>query len=169
MTFRPALPPSLHQKYVGPVKELILSGLQRSSEGHTLSLIFQGLANLAHSEGWGSAQQSEIAIDLLEMSQEIPKDSQRAALHAIARLLSVPKEGLDVYNLLITVHATLGGRPSELEPDMKALVSGIYGHLGTVERNVRSPVLRVSRRLVLTLRMAVACHQSSKILAVLPR
>ncbi|CAD6575349.1 MAG: hypothetical protein TREMPRED_001360 [Tremellales sp. Tagirdzhanova-0007] len=131
----PALPPSLHQKYVGPVKELILSGLQRSSEGHTLSLIFQGLANLAQSEGWGSAQQSELAIDLLEMSQEIPKDSQHAALHAIARLLSVPKDGLDVYNLLITVHATFGGRHAELEPDLKALVSGIYGHLGTVERN----------------------------------
>ncbi len=137
-TLRPALPPCLHKKYVGPIKELILAGLQRPNEGHTLSLIFQGLANLAKFESWGSAQQSELAIDLLEMSQEIPKDSQHAALNAIARLISVPQEGLDVYDLLITVHATFGGRNKKLDADLKALVSGIYGHLGTVERNVSS-------------------------------
>ncbi|KAK4687661.1 hypothetical protein P7C73_g2454, partial [Tremellales sp. Uapishka_1] len=131
----PALPLSLHRKYVGPVKELILSGLQRPKEGHTLSLIFQGLANLAKFEGWGSVQQSELALDLLEMAQEIPKDSQHAALNAISRLLSVPQEGLDVYDILITVHATFGGRQLGLDEDSKALVSGIYGHLGTVERN----------------------------------
>lgn len=131
----PALPPSLHRKYVGPVKKLILSGLQHP-EGTTLALIFQGLANLAKFEGWGSAQQSQLAVDLLEMSQEIPKDSQHAALNAISRLLSVPTEGLDVYELLITVHATFGGRNANLDTDLKALVSGIYGHLGTVERNV---------------------------------
>jgi hypothetical protein len=107
-------------------------------ESHTLSLIFQGLANLANVEGWGSAQQSELTIGLLEMTQEISKDSQYAALNAIARLLSVPREGLDVYDLLITVHATFGGRSIKLDADMKALVSGIYGHLGTVERNVGS-------------------------------
>jgi hypothetical protein len=121
---------------VDPVKELILSGLQKTNEGHILSLIFQGLANLAKFEGWGSAQQSELAVDLLRMTQEIPKDSQFAALNAISRLLSVPQEGLDVYELLITVHATFGGRGAKLDPNLKALVSGIYGHLGTVERNV---------------------------------
>lgn len=133
---RPALPPSLHKKYVGPVKDLILSGLQRPNEGQTLSLIFQGLANLAKFEGWSAVQQSELAMDLLEMTSEVPKDSQHAALNAISRLLSVPTEGLDVYDLLISVHATFGGRGSKLDADLKALVSAIYGHLGTVERNV---------------------------------
>ena len=133
---RPALPSSLRKKYVGPVKQLILSGLQRPNEGHTLSLIFQGLANLANVEGWASEQQFQLAVDLLELTQEIPKDSQYAALNAIARLLSVPKEGMDVYDLLITVHAIFGGRNTNMDPDLKALVSGIYGHLGTVERNV---------------------------------
>lgn len=137
---RPALPASLHKKYVGPVKELILSGLQRPTEGHTLSLIFQGLANLAKFEDWGSAQQSEIALDLIEMTQETPKESQLAALNAISRLLSVPQPGLDVYDLLITVHAIFSSRNTKLDTDLKALVSAIYGHLGTVERNV-SPTL----------------------------
>ena len=134
------------------MKELILSGLERPGEGHTLSLIFQGLANLAEFESWSSAQQSEIAVLLLEMSQEIPKDSQHAALNAIARLLSVPKEGLDVYDMLITVHATFGGRDTKLDADLKALVSGIYGHLGTVERNVCSPCLPHPRRADRTIR-----------------
>ena len=138
----PALPPALHKKYVGPVKTLILSGLQRPHEGgHVLSLTFQGLANLAKVEGWGSAQQSELAVDLLELSQEIPKDSQHAALNAISRLLSVPQEGLDVYQLLVAVHATFGaGKQLKLDSEIKALAAGIYGHLGTVERNV-SPSL----------------------------
>jgi hypothetical protein len=110
--------------------------LQHPTEGHTLSLVFLGLANIAKFEGWGSAQQSQLALDLLEMSQEIPKDSQHAALNAISRLLSVPQGGIDVYEILITVHATFGGRHTKLDSDLKALVSGIYGHLGTVERNV---------------------------------
>jgi hypothetical protein len=132
------LPPSLHKKYVRPVKELILSGLETPKDGHLLSLIFQGLANLAKFEGWGSAQQSELANDLLEMSQEIPRDSQHAALHAISRLLAVPQEGLDVYNLLLAVHTAFWGRHTRLDADLKALVAGIYGHLGTVERDVSS-------------------------------
>lgn len=135
--YRPALPKSLHKKYVGPVKQLILSGLEHSQEGTaTLSLVFQGLANLAKFEGWGATQQSNLASDLLDMTQEIPKDSQHAALNAISRLLSIPTEGLEVYDLLIKVHATFGGRGVKLDPDLKALVSAIYGHLGTVERNV---------------------------------
>jgi len=140
---RPALPPSLHKKYVAPIKELILSALNDPpTEANTLSLIFQGLANLAKFEGWGSAQQSSLVLGLLEMSQEIPKDSQHAALNAISRLLSVPQEGLDVYDILVTVHATFGGRSAKLDADLKALVSGIYGHLGTVERNVSIPVFQ---------------------------
>ncbi|OCF37694.1 hypothetical protein I316_00821 [Kwoniella heveanensis BCC8398] len=132
----PALPPSLHKKYVGPVKELIMAGLRRPSEAHTLSLIFQGLSNLAKFEGYTSIQQAQLAQDLLEMTQEIPKDCQHAALTAISSLLSVPKDGLDVYELLIRVHAIFGGgRGGALDGDMKALVDGIYGHLGTVERN----------------------------------
>ncbi|WVQ82472.1 hypothetical protein IAT38_004601 [Cryptococcus sp. DSM 104549] len=132
----PALPTSLHKKYVGPVKELIMTGLRRPSESHTLSLIFQGLSNLARFEGYSSAQQSQLAQDLLEMTQEIPKECQHAALNAISSLLSVPKEGLDVYELLIKVHAVFGGgRGGGLDGDLKALVSGIFGHLGTVERN----------------------------------
>ncbi|WVF70243.1 hypothetical protein IAT40_005032 [Kwoniella sp. CBS 6097] len=132
----PALPPSLHKKYVGPVKELIMAGLRRPSEAHTLSLIFQGLSNLAKFEGYTSIQQAQLAQDLLEMTQEIPKDCQHAALTAISSLLSVPKDGLDVYELLIRVHAIFGGgRGGALNGDMKALVDGIYGHLGTVERN----------------------------------
>ncbi|WRT64368.1 uncharacterized protein IL334_001300 [Kwoniella shivajii] len=133
----PALPPSLHKKYVGPVKELIMTGLQRPSEAHTLSLIFQGLSNLAKFEGYSSIQQAQLVSDLLEMTQEIPKDCQHAALSAISSLLSLPKEGLDVYDLLIRVHAIFGGngRGNGLDGDLKALVSGIYGHLGTVERN----------------------------------
>ncbi|EIW72381.1 hypothetical protein TREMEDRAFT_26582 [Tremella mesenterica DSM 1558] len=130
-----ALPQSLHQKYVEPVKTLILSGLHRPHEGHVLSLTFQGLANLAKVEGWASDQQSNLAIELLELSQEIPKDSQHAALNAISRLLSVPQEGIDVYNLLVAVHATFGGRHAKLDSELKALAAGIYGHLGTVERN----------------------------------
>jgi hypothetical protein len=137
---RPALPQSLHKKYVGPVKQLILSGLHPTADSNaTLSLVFQGLANLAKFEGWGATQQSSLAMDLLEMTQEIPKDSQHAALNAISRLLSVPTEGLDVYDLLIRVHATFGGGDRggrKLDVDLKSLVSGIYGHLGTVERNV---------------------------------
>lgn len=130
----------MHKKYVGPVKQLILSGLNPSSDSNaTLSLVFQGLANLAKFEGWGATQQSNLAMDLLEMTQEIPKDSQHAALNAISRLLSVPTEGLDVYDLLIRVHATFGGGDrsgKKMDVDLKSLVSGIYGHLGTVERNV---------------------------------
>ncbi|ODN92024.1 hypothetical protein L198_05696 [Cryptococcus wingfieldii CBS 7118] len=132
----PALPPSLHKKYVGPVKELIMTGLHRPCEPPTLSLIFQGLSNLAHFESYTSAQQSQLAQELLEKTQEIPKECQHAALNAISSLLSVPKEGLDVYELLIKVHARFGGgRGKTLDNDLKALVSGIYGHLGTVERN----------------------------------
>ncbi|KAK8866140.1 hypothetical protein IAR55_001291 [Kwoniella newhampshirensis] len=132
----PALPPSLHKKYVRPVKELIMTGLRQPAENHTLSLIFQGLSNLAKFEGYTSAQQSQLAQDLLEMTQEIPKECQHAALNAISSLLSVPKDGLDVYELLIRVHANFGGgRGGGLDGDLKALVSGIYGHLGTVERN----------------------------------
>ena len=133
----PALPKSLHKKYVGPVKRLILSGLEHAqAETPTLSLVFQGLANLASFEGWSATQQANLASDLLDMISEIPKDSQHAALNAVSRLLSIPTEGLEVYDLLIKVHAMLGGRSTKLEPDLKALVSSIYGHLGTVERNV---------------------------------
>nr|ODN96689.1 hypothetical protein L204_03398 [Cryptococcus depauperatus CBS 7855] len=137
--YRPALPPSLHKKYVGPVRELIMKGLHRPSEiseSHTLSLIFQGLSNLARFEGYSSIQQSQLAQELLEKTPEIPKECQHAALNAISSLLSVPKEGLDVYELLVKVYAVFGGgRGKSLDNDLKALVSGIYGHLGTVERN----------------------------------
>ncbi len=94
------------------------------------------MANLARFEGWSAAQQANLASDLLDMISEIPKDSQHAALNAVSRLLSIPTEGLEVYDLLIKVHAMLGGRSAKLEPDIKALVSSIYGYLGTVERNV---------------------------------
>lgn len=99
---------------------------------------------MAKFEGWGSAQQSDLASDLLEMSQEIPRDSQHAALNAISRLLAVPQEGLDVYNLLLSVHTAFGGRQMRLDADMKALVAGIYGHLGTVERDVGQVTFRFS-------------------------
>ncbi|WVR06060.1 hypothetical protein IAU60_003088 [Kwoniella sp. DSM 27419] len=132
----PALPPSLHRKYVGPVKKLIMSGLHRPTEPHTLSLIFQGVSNLAKFEGYTSTQQTELVQELLDMVQEIPKDCQHAALSAISSLLRVPQEGLDVYELLIKVHAIFGeGRGVALNNDLKALVDGVYGHLGTVERN----------------------------------
>ena len=75
-------------------------------------------------------------MSLFEMIQEIPKDSQHAALNAISKLLSVPTEGLDSYDLLVNVQANFGGRMSKMDMDLKALISGIYGHLGTVERNV---------------------------------
>ena len=156
---RPTLPISLHKKYVGPVKELILSGLQRPNESHTLSLIFQGLANLARSDSWDRTQQSELAVDLLEMSQEIPKDAQHAALSAIGRILAVPSDGLDVYDLLIKVHATFGGSKT-LEADLKALISGIYGHLGTVERDVGLTLNLIAFILLLTITTHTACHQS---------
>lgn len=136
LTCRPALPPNVHRKYVEPIKELILSGLQQPNEGHTLSLIFQGLANLAKFEDWGSGHKNQLVLDLLEMSQEIPKDSQHASLKAISRLLSVPREGIDVYDLLVSVHATFGSKNVSLDMDLKALVAEVYGHLGTVERNV---------------------------------
>lgn len=114
-----------------------MTGLGRPCEPHILSLIFQGLSNLARFEGYSSLQQSQLVQDLLEMTQEIPKECQHAALNAISSLLSAPKEGLDVYELLIKVHANFGGgRGKGLDNDLKALVSGIYGHLGTVERNV---------------------------------
>ncbi|WVW82548.1 hypothetical protein I302_104559 [Kwoniella bestiolae CBS 10118] len=144
----PALPPSLHKKYVGPVKELIMTGLRRPSEAgsNTLSLIFQGLSNLSKFEGYSSQQQAQLTYDLLEMTLEIPKDCQHASLNAISNLLSIPKDGLDVFELLIKVHAIfgnskMGGNGSNvngglgLDADLKALVSSIYGHLGTVERN----------------------------------
>jgi hypothetical protein len=138
LTHSPVLPQSLHKKYVGPVKQLILSGLERPSDGaSTLSLVFQGLANLAKLEDWGAAQQSALAMDLLDMTPELPKDSQHAALHAISRLLSTPSEDSDVYDLLTRVHAMFGGVAGrKLDGDLKSLVSQIYGHLGTVERNV---------------------------------
>lgn len=47
------------------------------------------------------------------------------------------KEGLDVYELLIKVYVNFGGgRGKGLDNDLKVLVSGIYGYLGIVERNV---------------------------------
>jgi hypothetical protein len=91
-------------------------------------------------------QQTQLAIDLLDMSQEIPKDSQHAALNAIARLLAAPQHRMDGYELLTTVHSTFR-KSSNLDPDSKALVAGIYGHLGTIERN---PVInRVSQNTAL--------------------
>ena len=96
-------------------------------------MIFQGLANLANFGSWHSSQQTQLAVDLLDMSQEIPKDSQHAALNAIARLLAAPQA--DMYEMLLTVHSTFR-RAGKLDPDSKALVAGIYGHLGTIERNV---------------------------------
>nr|XP_018999660.1 uncharacterized protein I203_07857 [Kwoniella mangroviensis CBS 8507]OCF63121.1 hypothetical protein I203_07857 [Kwoniella mangroviensis CBS 8507] len=137
----PALPPSLHKKYVGPVKELIMTGLRRPSEANTLSLIFQGLSNLSKFESYSSTQQAQLTYDLLEMTLEIPKDCQHASLNAISNLLSIPKDGLDVFELLIKVHAIFGNSKNSLglalglDDDLKALVSSIYGHLGTVERN----------------------------------
>jgi hypothetical protein len=130
----PALPPSVRKKYTRTVKERILIGLDQPQEGHTLSLIFQGLANLAKFDTWQKAQQTQLAIDLLDMSQEIPRDSQHAALNAIARLLTVPQQD-DAYDMLLNVHATFR-KTGKLDPDLKSLIAGIYGHLGTVERNV---------------------------------
>ena len=77
-----------------------------------------------------------MALALLDMTQEIPKDSQHAALNAISKLLSVPSDDIDTYDIMVNVQATFGGRASKLDQDLKALVAGIYGHLGTVERNV---------------------------------
>lgn len=131
----PALPVHVRKRYIHSVKELILVGLERPQEGQTLSLIFQGLANLARFDAWGKSQQTQLAIDLLEMSQEIPRDSQHAALNAIARLLATPQGDVDAYEMLGSVHSTFKRR-QKLDPDLKALVSGIYGSLGTVERNV---------------------------------
>ncbi|WVQ61961.1 uncharacterized protein L199_000094 [Kwoniella botswanensis] len=140
----PALPPALHKKYVGPVKELIMTGLRRPSEANILSLIFQGLSNLSKFESYSSDQQAQLTYDLLEMTLEIPKDCQHASLNAISNLLSIPKDGLDVFELLIKVHAIFGNSKNSqstsgiglgLDDDLKALVSSIYGHLGTVERN----------------------------------
>lgn len=133
---RPALPASVHSKYVRPVKHLILLGLESTHESHILSLIFQGLANLAKFGSWQSSQQTQLAIDLLDMSREIPKDSQHAALNAIARLLAAPQHRQDLYEMLLAVHATFRRKSTILDPDSKALVAGIYGHLGTIERNV---------------------------------
>jgi hypothetical protein len=73
------------------------------------------------------------------MSQEIPKDSQHAALNAIARLLAAPQHRQDLYEMLLAVHATFRRKSSTLDPDSKALVASIYGHLGTIERNVSCP------------------------------
>ncbi|WWC86456.1 uncharacterized protein L201_001333 [Kwoniella dendrophila CBS 6074] len=193
----PALPPALHRKYVGPVKELIMYGLRNpiyyennsngnntSTQSQTLSLIFQGLSNLSkfqdtnhienENDGIGNnmIEQKELIFDLLEMTREIPKDCQHASLNAISNLLSIPKDNLDVFDLLIKVHSIFGsvsinstsysgsGSNSNLnglsnfnnngggrgrmnsnltgvgvDSDLKALVSSIYGHLGTVERN----------------------------------
>lgn len=76
-----------------------------------------------------------LAMDLLEMSQDIPTDSKHAALNAISRLLSVPQKGVDVYEMLVNVHANFafGDQPDR---DLKAMIAGIYGSLGTIERNV---------------------------------
>ena len=74
-------------------------------------------------------------MDLLSMAQEIPKDSQHAALNAVSRLLTVPPQ-CDVQGMLVAIHAGFGGRSRKLDGDLKALVAGIYGHLGTVERDV---------------------------------
>ena len=60
----PALPVHVRQRYVGAVKELILVGLERPQEGQTLSLIFQGLANLARFDSWAKSQQTQLAVDL---------------------------------------------------------------------------------------------------------
>lgn len=130
----PALPPSTRHRYTGPVKDLMLRGLERPQEGPTLSLILQGLANLSRFDTWGSAQQTQLALDLLEMSQEIPRDSQHAALNAISRLLAIPRSD-DAYDMLLNVHSTFKNSHN-LDMDLKALISGIYGQLGTVERNV---------------------------------
>lgn len=123
-----------------------------------MSLIFQGLANLAKFEDWGSDHQNQLVLDLLEMSQEIPKDSQHASLKAISRLLSVPREGIDVYDLLVSVHATFGSKSVSLDMDLKALVAEVYGHLGTVERNV-SGLQPCGTPLIFT---SIACDQQSE-------
>lgn len=128
-----SLPVHVRRPYIRSIKDLILVGLERPQDSQTLSLIFQGLANLARFDAWGQSQQMQLAIDLLEMSQEIPRDSQHAALNAIARLLATPQG--DAYEMLGSVHTSFK-RNSNLDPDLKALVSGIYGTLGTVERNV---------------------------------
>jgi hypothetical protein len=136
-----------------------------------ISLVFQGLANLAkfkpdspastssnrpghnhnHNSGnasgsgieWDAAKQLSLPRDLLEMAQDIPKDAQLAALNAISSLLAVPQEGVDVYNLLRKVHETFGRGIWRLDLDFKAPVAAIYGHLGTVERNVSVVVVRL--------------------------
>jgi hypothetical protein len=119
------------------VRNLIEYGLGHyQSDPSILSLVFQGLANLARVEGWSAEKQAELASKLLDMIPDIEKDSQHAALNAILRLVSVPDKSFDVYDLLIKVHATLGGRSMNLEPEFKALASAIYGFLGTVERHV---------------------------------
>lgn len=127
--------------------------MEETHESHILSLIFQGLANLAKLGNWQKTQQSQLALDLLEMSQEIPKDSQHAALHAIARLLAAPQHRTDMYEMLLTVHARFR-RGAKLDPDSKTLVACIYGHLGTIERNVSSHRMSVADGL--------ASHQQSE-------
>lgn len=62
----------------------------------------------------------------------------------------MPKDGLDAYELLIKVHANVGGgRGKGLDNDLKALVSGIYGHLGTVERNVSDKKYSCARAMLI--------------------
>ncbi|WWC66185.1 uncharacterized protein I206_100086 [Kwoniella pini CBS 10737] len=152
----PALPSSLHNKNVGPVKELILKGLRKPSEANTLSLIFQGLSNLSKFEGFNFEQQEKLIFNLLEMLNEIPKECKYANLNAISNLLYLPKDGLDVFEILLKVHNIFENKNListtnynntnnngnnnnsngiNLDSDLKALVSSIYGHLGTVERN----------------------------------
>lgn len=124
------------------MKTLILLGLENTHDSNILSLIFSGLANLARLGSWKTIQQTQLAMDLLDLQQEVPKDSQHAALSAIARLLAAPQHRQDLYEMLLTVHSTFRRNPT-LDSDLKAQVASIYGHLGTIERNVSTPVLSV--------------------------
>ncbi|KAL7419250.1 hypothetical protein Q5752_006087 [Cryptotrichosporon argae] len=150
----PALPTPLHQKYAGPVKDLILAGLRApapASSPASLPLIFQGLANLARFEGWPPAQQARLALDVLELARDLPRDAQHAALGAVARLSAGPQSSADAYDLLLNLHSMFGGNV-RLDPELKALVSAVYGHLGTVERN---PIVSRDSRAAIQREMAV--------------
>jgi hypothetical protein len=140
---RIALPESLSQKYIDPIKDLIIGSLH-TDEWSLRNLVFNSLGNLAQFQVWRGSEQLELSLALLDSALDVrPQahtDSKHAALMAVARLLSLPREGLDLYEVLLAIHRHFGifGANSSNQvhaADEKRLLAQILGVIGAIDRN----------------------------------
>lgn len=108
------------------------------------NLVFNSLGNLAQFQVWRGSEQLELSLSLLDSALDVrPQahaDSKHAALMAVARMLSLPRDGLDLYEVLLAIHrhfGIFGVNPANQihAADEKRLLAQILGVIGTIDRD----------------------------------